>query len=502
MSNYNKSSEEPLLPTEEITGRNRNIKKIVVSGVGFFSDAYDLFIINIVMLILARDFSMSSSDKSMVSAAALWGAVCGQLGFGLVADKIGRKKGFVITLSMVILGAIASACSFETAHTSVFVSLTLFRLFLGVGIGGEYPLSATITAESSKTHERGRMTALVFSMQGVGSLVASLTGFIFLTAMVDTSLPESDSHNKDALNIIWRLCLGLGAVPGVLTMYSRVTMEETERFVLSKTAESPVVQMSLAKKVSTHLIETAKNIKPHWKSLIGCAGSWFLFDIVFYANGLFSATLLQLFAGKTTTSSPVETTDKDASELLGIAQWNIYLALIALPGYWAGVFLIETPFFARRNTQIIGFIALALLYFIIGISFKQLEDLPGLFIVLYGLTFFFSNAGPNTTTFVLPSESFPTKVRATCHGLSAAAGKVGAALGAGMMAPILDAYGIPPVLYICSIISILGAILTYFFITETRGLSLEQVTNDSDVKTVPTESPQYNTTPTTLEEGA
>jgi MFS family permease len=88
---------------------------------------------------------MTAEDKSMVSAAALWGAVMGQLGtkrsiscinftsgFGLIADKIGRRKGFIVTLSLVILGAIASALSFETASANVFVSLSLFRFFLGV----------------------------------------------------------------------------------------------------------------------------------------------------------------------------------------------------------------------------------------------------------------------------------------------------------------------------------------------------------------------------------
>jgi PHS family inorganic phosphate transporter-like MFS transporter len=93
---------------------------------------------------------------------------------------------------------------------------------------------------------------------------------------------------------------------------------------------------------------------------------------------------------------------------------------------------------------------------VIAIAYNSLLDYPGLFIALYGLTFFWSNCGPNTTTFVLPSECFPTESRATCHGMSAAAGKVGAVIGASMMAPILKSSGVPTVLYVCGSVAALG----------------------------------------------
>jgi len=110
-----------------------------------------------------------------------------------------------------------------------------------------------------------------------------------------------------------------------------------------------------------------------------------------------------------------------------------------------------------------------------GGTFVQIRDINWLFIILYGLTFFFSNAGPNTTTFILPSEAFPTEIRASCHGMSAAAGKLGAVLGATAMGPILTNVGIAAVLYICGAISLLGAILTFFCVQETMGKSLDEI---------------------------
>jgi len=107
--------------------------------------------------------------------------------------------------------------------------------------------------------------------------------------------------------------------------------------------------------------------------------------------------------------------------------------------------------------------------------FDELKNTPWLFLVLYGLTFFITNAGPNTTTFVLPSESFPTRIRATYHGISAASGKAGAALGAILMAAILDSAGLEIVLYCCAIVAMLGAILTSFATIETYNRSLEEI---------------------------
>ena len=59
---------------------------------------------------------------------------------------------------------------------------------------------------------------------------------------------------------------------------------------------------------------------------------------------------------------------------------------------------------------------------------------------MYALTFFFDDFGPNTTTFIIPSEIFPTQSRATCHGISAAFGKAGAALGGFLFVKITNHY--------------------------------------------------------------
>ena len=85
----------------------------------------------------------------------------------------------------------------------------------------------------------------------------------------------------------------------------------------------------------------------------------------------------------------------------------------------------------RGNTKLtpIGFSFMVLVFGAMGLFYDWLVKQSVLFVVIYGLTFFFSNFGPNSTTFIVPGEVFPAEIRATCHGLSSAAGKVGAILG-------------------------------------------------------------------------
>jgi MFS family permease len=170
--------------------------------------------------------------------------------------------------------------------------------------------------------------------------------------------------------------------------------------------------------------------------------------------------------------------------LAATALGNLILALIGLPGYVVAVLIIDK--LGRRNLQLLGFGAVAFIYTILGVALAPLVDhaKPAL-LIFYGLSFFFLNVGPNTSTFVIPAEAFPTRAKATCHGISAASGKLGAVIGAAMMSPLLDWYGnatpeaaqkgLALVLYACAAVSVLGFVWTFFFTQETSKISIEHL---------------------------
>jgi hypothetical protein len=102
------------------------------------------------------------------------------------------------------------------------------------------------------------------------------------------------------------------------------------------------------------------------------------------------------------------------------------------------------------------------------------------FVLLYGISYFFTEFGPNTTTFIFPAELFPLEVRTTGHGLSAAAGKMGAFAGAYLFPVMLaSSLGIKGAEVIAGIVSLVGLVLTFFLLPEPNGRSLEDLTRQA-----------------------
>src|ERR1700761_5311974 len=188
------------------------LKIMFVSGMGFFTDAYDLFVIGIVVALLKPEWHLSTNQVSWLNSATLLASAVGALAFGRVADILGRKKIYGYEVLILAFGAIASA--FAPNYTFLLVCRVI------LGIGGDYPVSATIMSEYSGKNTRGRMVGLVFAMQGAGLIVGPLIASILLGSGVSDSLT-------------WRLLLGLGAIPGLAVFYLRRQIHETPRFALA-----------------------------------------------------------------------------------------------------------------------------------------------------------------------------------------------------------------------------------------------------------------------------
>lgn len=183
-----------------------HLKAILVSGVGFLADQYDLQSINILTTIIGYVYypgtnTIPTTPGSLLSAAATVGAIAGQVIFGILADKYGRKRMYGIELMIIIVGTVGAALAANTAGGVSVVSILCFwRLFQGLGIGADYPMSATIAAEFANKQRRGTMLAAVFSMQGFGTVGAYIVAIIFLYIF-------QGPINTDpaALDHVWRI---------------------------------------------------------------------------------------------------------------------------------------------------------------------------------------------------------------------------------------------------------------------------------------------------------
>src|ERR1035437_6457166 len=151
-------------------------RTVLVSGVGFFTDAYDLFVIATVSTLVATQWRLSTLQTSWVTGSAILGACFGAFIFGRLADVLGRKRVYTIVAGIMIVGALASAVA------PGFIWMVIARFVLGLGIGGDYPVSAVLMSEYSNRKDRGRMVGMVFSMQALGLIVGPLVGLVLLSS--------------------------------------------------------------------------------------------------------------------------------------------------------------------------------------------------------------------------------------------------------------------------------------------------------------------------------
>eukprot|EP00392_Amoebophrya_sp_AT5.2_P004212 g4220.t1 len=451
---------------------------VFLAGAGFLADAYDLFVIDLVLAVLdhsapsavgetgagassapasanAKGPPISAREKGLIASASIFSAIFGQLAFGFLADWFGRKILFVTTCVLIVIGCAGQAVAPSAAAGGVFLQLLLFRIVLGVGIGGEYPLAAAVTCEKAPVAERKTTLATVFSMQGWGQLLSVVVVFLLLKV-------PAEGGNYLSLDLCWRLAILAGGVPTAVVCYFRMRMAETEAFQKSRGVQleddeqrSLVEKSPKSPRASAVLELAVVRDSGLGATLVGTAFSWFLLDVTFYGMALYKAEIgKQVFPDTETTAR---------AELHTLTLQAGLIVLIGLPGYLLSIAVVDRV--GLRKLQILGFVAIGLL-FTAASALVHFQLAPTAVLILIGGTMFFSNFGPNATTYILPAIVYPTPVRATCHGLSAAMGKAGAALGVFTFGPLLDEYGFGVVLKSCAEVAFLGAVVTWYFIPE------------------------------------
>jgi MFS family permease len=195
--------------------------------------------------------------------------------------------------------------------------------------------------------------------------------------------------------------------------------------------------------------------------VIGTAGAWFLFDYAYYGNTLSLPAILK-------------DVDPSASLIGKLALTLLLFTVFALPGYILAILRMDRV--GHRRLQHLGFAVMALAFLALA-AIGALTEIMGLFIAVFGLSYFFIEYGPNTMTFVLPSEVFPTSVRTTGHGIAAGIGKLGAFIGVFVVPQLQTGIGLRGMLLVAGIASAAGYCLT-FLVPETHQRSLDEISGE------------------------
>ena len=439
-------------------------KIMFISGMGFFTDAYDLFIIGVVMALIKQEWHISAVAEGLVTSTALLASAVGAVLFGRVADMLGRKRIYGFEVLVLAAGAIASAFSPNIWW------LIGFRVILGVGIGGDYPVSSTIMSEYASKGSRGLMVSLVFAMQAAGLIV----GPLLAAALLVTPL----SHD-----LIWRLLLAVGCIPALAVFQMRRQMAETPRFLLASG------QHDEFHKAATGLLGASSGAKPNaaapagaqtparekvgfWKGfsilthqprflvrLVGASLAWFLMDFAYYGNTVSSPLVLSAIT-------------PNKSLLSHTLMQLIVFAVAAAPGYLIAAAMMDR--IGRKPIQILGFAMMAITFAAMALI-PDVDKLVVPFLIVYGISYFFTEFGPNATTFVYPAEIFPVLGRTTGHGIAASAGKLGGFIGVFLFPILMSWRGLLAAESSAAIVSVLGIIVTLTMLPETKGRSLEEL---------------------------
>lgn len=523
---------------ETIDRQNFQWVVVLVAGVGFFLDGYTLFVSNIALYMISYVYwrDQVSSNKSMqINIATLAGTMLGQVVFGFLADKYGRKKMYGVELLLLITATLGVVMSSEGADKSmsVFGWLISWRTVVGIGVGGDYPLSAVITSELSPTKHRATMMASVFFMQPLGQILGNVVSLIVIAICRN----NGSSNLTRTFDQMWRWIIGIGVLPGVIGVLFRVAIPETPRFLLdieddpvkaefdatelfgenisdteleespwegstrdsgaSGSASDAALTTQAEWTIGTAPIATLnsswttsrRDIKQYfiternWITLVGTMLAWLLLDFGFYGIALSSPKFLAKTWGSLNIHGPTpswETSDNPSADVFDMFfNTSVHALLILnLGSFIGGVLMITLASRVNRvSLQKYGFLALGGLFVALGVMFitTQREGAPA--IVLYVLGQLLFNFGPNSTTYILPAELFPTRYRGTCHGLSAGAGKLGSILvqifgtyyRIGSNTPgaaETKRYGV--ILIVFSAIMIIGAVVTHFMIPDVQ----------------------------------
>lgn len=487
-----------------------HVRTIMVAGVGFMTDSYDIFAINLGISYMNYAYwngKIPASTETLLKVSTSVGTVIGQLGFGFLADAVGRKRIYGSELMIMIVCTILQCMIGEAPGISFPAILTFCRIMMGIGIGGDYPMSSIITSEFAITKWRGAIMGAVFANQGWGQLFAGLVAMVCAAAYkskLDVASAAECGHDcKQACDQAWRIIVGFGAIPACAALYFRLTIPESPRYQMTQeestangdiemarvdscggsfTEHDRLKQADLVPSEATVEVAQSGSFKDfiahfrqwkHGKILLGTAGSWFMLDIAYYGIGLNTASILETigFASQ----------DNVYKTLYNQAAGNLILVCAGtIPGYWFTVATVDTV--GRKPIQIGGFTILTALFCGLGFGYNHISS--GGKLGLYIVAQFFQNFGPNTTTFIVPGECYPTRFRSTAHGMSAASGKIGAIIAQTCIGTLKDhgcaAKGLPKgcwlnhVMEIFALFMVLG-IFTSLCIPETKRQTLEEL---------------------------
>ncbi len=445
-----------------------------LAAAGKFFTGFILFMTGVALPLFSDEFGVGPTAHGVISAASLLGILVGAFFLGGLSDRFGRKPIFVaeVIILVAFLVGLSLSTNFELVVTCLFG--------IGLSLGCAYPTASTLIAENIPTAHRGRLVLGAYAFQAVGALAGTAVGYLVLSA-----LPTIEA---------WRWMYAAAIIPAVLVAVGRFYVVESANWLSARGDLDKAEQA--ARRLLTRQPQYPAEIKlaPHDHGPAGAGGSviqsyaalftkdnrratilasvpWFLQDLGSYGIGIFTPTILAAAVGANSdhARSVIDLILNDIAASKGAALTTTLLIV----GVVFAVMLTDTV--GRIALQVFGFLGCAagLLLAALSLNFTGGETLVLIF-TGFMLFNFMTSIGPSSQSYLLASEVFPTKIRGTGAGFAAAVGKIGAVMTAFLFPVLLDTIGTQILLFGLVGASILGAVVTWQYRIETKGVSLDK----------------------------
>ncbi|MFL5069566.1 MAG: MFS transporter [Xanthobacteraceae bacterium] len=425
----------------------------ILAFLGVMFDAADFALFGAALPPIAREFGLNPAQAGLLATVGLVGAFIGALFWGTASDYIGRRTAFQATVGIFALFTGLVAASWNV------LSLSVFRFLSNFGLGGEVPVTLTLTAEFSPGRIRGRMTGTMMAAFPVGLVVAAALSLAIVP------------------NYGWRALFVVGIVPAVLLFFVRRYMPESVRYRLSRgevaEAERTVEQIEREALGQAEPVAPSQTV-PEARAEVGTAESRGVTVFELLAPGRRTRTILLWIVSFCFLWSsngilfmlPTILTQRGIPLTQAIT-FQLVQALAAVIGYAACGFLID--WYGRRPVLF--------LYYFVGAFFHLwFAEATGLWMYAAIAAVGWVNPGVYGSTGIYVSELHPTHLRATAVGWFFGIGRIGSFLAPAVVGFMLQ-YGLGAyVLHTFALTFLIASVALLLVGIETKGLVLEQIT--------------------------
>lgn len=338
-------------------------------GVAWLFDAMDVGLLSFIIAAVKGEWHLNSVQMGWIGSVSSLGMAIGAIVFGIMADRIGRKKVLLITLLLFSIGSLASA--FATGLT-VFLIL---RLLIGAGLGGELPVASTLVSESVAPELRGRSVVLLESFWAAGWLVAALISYFVMPVWG------------------WRIALVITGACALYGLYLREGIEESPQFTGNN------------KKVG--FMTGLKSIwqKEHIRATVMLWTVWFMVVFSYYGMFLWLPSVMVM----------------KGFSMIDSFGYVLVMTIAQLPGYFTAAWLIEK--WGRKKVLATFLLGTAIFAFGFGMATSTA------LLIICGILLSFFNLGAWGALYAYSPEQYPTAVRSSGSGLAAGVGRIGGIVG-------------------------------------------------------------------------